>query len=56
MKKAYNETWVENINNQEILDDWFLKKSISDQQHKEAYQAYPVGFHQSNALVKIFAL
>jgi hypothetical protein len=53
MKKAYNKTWVENINNQEILDDWFLKKSISDQQHKEAYQAYPVGFHQSNAFVKI---
>jgi len=53
MKKAYNETWVENINNQEIIDDWFLKKSISDEQRNEAYTAFPVGFHQSNDFVKI---
>jgi hypothetical protein len=53
MKKAYNETWVENINNQEIIDNWFLKKLISDQQNKEAYAAFPVGFHQSNDFVKI---
>lgn len=53
MKKAYNETWVENINNQEIIDDWFFRKLITDEQRKEAYQAFPVGFHQSNAFVKI---
>lgn len=53
MKKAYNETWVENINNQEIIDDWFFRKLIGDEQRKEAYQVFPVGFHQSNAFVKI---
>ena len=53
MKKAFNETWVENINNRKIIDDWFSKKLISDEQHKEGYQAFPVGFHQSNIFVKI---
>jgi len=53
MKKAYNETWVENINNRKTIDDWFLKKIISDEQRKEAYQVFPVGFHQSNIFVKI---
>lgn len=53
MKKAYNETWVENINNQEIIDNWFFRKLISDDQRKEAHQAFPVGFHQSNVFVKI---
>lgn len=53
MKKAYNETWVENINNRKIIDDWFSKKLISDEQHQEGYQAFPVGFHQSNIFVKI---
>ncbi|GGD47134.1 hypothetical protein GCM10011514_08900 [Emticicia aquatilis] len=53
MKKAYNETWVENINKQEIIDDWYFRKLISDEQRKEAIQAFPVGFHQSNSFVKI---
>ena len=53
MKKAYNETWVENINNRKKIDYWFLKKYISDEQRKEAYQAFPVGFQQSNIFVKI---
>ncbi|GAB2613225.1 hypothetical protein GCM10027035_07050 [Emticicia sediminis] len=52
MNKAYNETWVENINNQEIIDDWYFRKLITDEQRKEAYQTFPVGFHQSNAFVK----
>lgn len=52
MNKAYNETWVENINNQEIIDDWFFRKLITDKQRKEAFQAFPVGFHQSNTFVK----
>ncbi|MFN3487743.1 MAG: MgtC/SapB family protein [Emticicia sp.] len=52
MKKSYNETWVENINNQEIIDDWFFRKLISDEQRKEAHQVFPVGFHQSNIFVK----
>jgi len=53
MKKAYNETWVENINKQEIIEDWYFRKLISDEQHKEAIQTFPVGFHQSNVFVKI---
>jgi hypothetical protein len=53
MKKSYNETWVENINNQEILDGWFFRKLITDEQRKKAYYAFPVGFHQSNAFIKI---
>lgn len=53
MKKAYNETWVENIHHQEIIDDWFFRKLISDEQRKEAYQTFAVGFYQPNAFVKI---
>ncbi len=53
MKKAYNETWVENINNQEIINDWFFRKLITDEQRIEAQKIFPVGFHQSNIFVKI---
>ncbi|MFY7912779.1 MAG: hypothetical protein ACOVO2_24640 [Emticicia sp.] len=53
MKRAYNETWVENINNREKIDDYFFRKLITDEQKQAAYQAFPVGFHQSNAFIKI---
>jgi hypothetical protein len=53
MKKAYNETWVENLNNRETIGDWFFRKLINDQQRQAAHDAMPVGFHQSNVFVKI---
>jgi hypothetical protein len=53
MKKAYNETWVENLAHRATIDDWFFRKLISDEQRKSAFDALPVGFHQSNVFVKI---
>lgn len=53
MKKAYNEIWVENLNHRETIDDWFFGKLINDEQRQAAYDATPVGFHQSNVFVKI---
>lgn len=53
MKKAYNETWVENIHNREVIDDWFFRKLITDEQRQAAYEAFSVGFHQSNAFIKV---
>lgn len=53
MKKAYNETWVENIGNQSIIEDWHKQKMLSDEQFDAALQAFPVGFHRSNIFVKI---
>ncbi|MDZ7935789.1 MAG: hypothetical protein U5M51_12680 [Emticicia sp.] len=53
MKKGYNETWVENINNQKIIDDWFFRKLINDEQRRAAHQSFPVGFNQSNTIIKI---
>ena len=53
MKKAYNETWVENIGNQEIIKHWHGQKILSDEQFDQAQTAFPVGFHRSNIFVKI---
>ncbi len=53
MKKAYNETWVENIDNQAIIKNWLEQKLLSDEQFEAAKKAFPIGFHQSNIFVKI---
>ena len=53
MKKAYNKTWIENIRIQNLIDTWFFRKSITVEQREAAYQAFPVGFHQSNIFIKI---
>ena len=53
MKKAYNETWVENIDNQETINNWHEQKMLTDEQLDTAKKAFPVGFHQANIFVKI---
>ncbi|WP_435355934.1 hypothetical protein [Emticicia sp. SJ17W-69] len=53
MKKAYNETWIENIGNQAIIKNWHEQKMLSDEQFNAAQNAFPVGFHRSNIFVKI---
>lgn len=53
MKKAYNETWVENIENQAIINDWHEQNMLTDEQLDTAKKAFPVGFHQANVFVKI---
>jgi hypothetical protein len=53
MKKAYNETWVENIGNQAIIKNWHEQKLLSNEQFDAAQKAFPVGFHRSNIFVKI---
>ena len=53
MKKSYNETWVQNIDNQGIIENWHEQKLLSDEQFDAAKKEFPVGFHQSNIFVKI---
>lgn len=53
MKKAYNETWIENIENQSIAKVWHKQKMLTDEQLDAAKKAFPVGFHQANIFVKI---
>ena len=53
MKKAYNETWVANSYNQDVMNDWHAQKLLTDEQQTDARRAFPVGFKQSNAFVKI---
>ncbi len=53
MKKSYNETWVQNIDNQAIIKNWHEQKLLSDEQFEAAKKEFPVGFHQSNIFVKI---
>lgn len=53
MKKAYNETWVENIDNQATINNWHEQKMLTDEQLDAAKKAFPVEFHQANIFVKI---
>lgn len=53
MKKAYNEIWVNNIDNQVIIDDWHTQKLLSDEQLDSSKKVFPVGFNRSNIFVKI---
>ena len=53
MKKAYNEVWVDNIDNQQIIKEWHEEKMLSSEQYIEAKQQFPVGFYQPNIFVEI---
>jgi hypothetical protein len=53
MKKAYNESWVENIDNQAIINNWHEQKLLSDEQFELTQKAFPVGFNRPNVFVKI---
>jgi hypothetical protein len=53
MIKAYNNIWVDNIENQEIIQDWHKKNVLNSEQLEAAKTNYPVGFYKANAFVKI---
>ena len=52
MKKAYNETWVENIENQDIVREWYEEKVLSQEQYTEARKLFPVEFYQPNIFIE----
>lgn len=52
MKKAYNEIWVDNIENQEIIQEWYDEKVISAEQMEEACKEFPIGFYQPNIFIE----
>lgn len=52
MKKAYNEIWVDNIDNQAIIKEWYEEKVISAEQYAEAKKLFPVEFYQPNIFIE----
>lgn len=52
MKKAYNETWVDNIDNQDIIKEWYEEKVLSEEQYQEARKLFPVEFYQPNIFIE----
>lgn len=52
MKKAYNETWVENIDNQQIIKEWYEEKMLSEEQYGDAKKLFPVEFYQPNIFIE----
>ncbi|RFS18012.1 hypothetical protein [Emticicia sp. C21] len=52
MKKAYNETWVDNIDNQDIIREWYDEKVLSKEQYVEAQKLFPVEFYQPNIFIE----
>ncbi|GAB3514076.1 hypothetical protein [Emticicia fontis] len=52
MKKAYNETWVDNIDNQDIIREWYDEKMLSKEQYVEAQKLFPVEFYQPNIFIE----
>lgn len=52
MKKAYNETWVENIESQAIVREWYEEKVLSQEQYTEARKLFPVEFYQPNIFIE----
>ena len=53
MKKAYNESWVENLAIQETLENWLYKKLITDDQNKTAKINFPEKFYRPGLFIKI---
>ncbi len=52
MKKAYNETWVDNIDNQDIIREWYDEKVLSKEQYDEVQKLFPVEFYQPNIFIE----
>ncbi|PLK45032.1 hypothetical protein [Emticicia sp. TH156] len=52
MKKAYNETWVDNIENRNTIKDWYDEKVLSKQQYDKAIDLFPVNFYQPNMFIE----
>jgi hypothetical protein len=52
MKKAYNETWVDNIDNLSTIREWYEEKVLSKEQYDEAQKLFPVEFYQPNIFIE----
>ena len=53
MKKAYNETWIDNLHILNTADRWYEKKLISQEQLENARKAFPQKFYRPGIFVKI---
>jgi hypothetical protein len=51
--KAYNETWIENIHNQSVIENWHFRGLMDKIQMEAAKNEFPVGFKQKNIFVTI---
>lgn len=53
MTKAYNETWVDNIENQAIVNNWESRNMLSAEQATAARKLFPVPFYDPNVFLKV---
>lgn len=53
MKKAYNETWVENLHIQAQAAEWKAKNLLSEEQLEAVKEAFPEKFYRPGIFVKI---
>lgn len=53
MKKAYNETWVENLHLQNRVAEWRSKNLITDVQEEQVNVLFPEKFYRPGIFVKI---
>jgi hypothetical protein len=53
MKRAYNESWIENIKNQSVAYSWYAKKVVTGDELEAIKKIFPVGFYRPPFFVKI---
>lgn len=53
MKKAYNETWIENLHIQQQATEWKSKNLLTGEQEAEASNQFPEQFYRPGLFVKI---
>lgn len=53
MKKAYNETWVENLYIQQQVADWKFRNLVTPGQEQQIASAFPEHFYRPGIFVKI---
>ena len=53
MKKAYNETWIDNLAIQQTAENWRSKKLITDEQFSSVKAIFPENFYRPGLFVKI---
>lgn len=53
MKKAYNETWVDNLHVQYRVAEWKSKNLLSGDQEEQAHALFPEKFYRPGIFVKI---
>nr|WP_295925435.1 hypothetical protein [uncultured Dyadobacter sp.] len=53
MKKAYNETWIENLHIQQQASEWKTKNLLTTEQEAEVINQFPEQFYRPGLFVKI---